>query len=111
MPKFRKKPVEVEAVKASVLIKNANESNCIAQPAWIRKYVDEQLIIFSEDCLHIHTLEGIMQAEFNDYIIQGVNGEIYPCKPDIFEKTYEPVENTVQDPRDDIASLNMGITD
>lgn len=40
----------------------------------------------------IHTLEGDMKASVGDYIITGVNGEIYPCKPDIFEKTYEPVE-------------------
>lgn len=40
----------------------------------------------------IHTLEGTMQASPNDWIIIGVNGERYPCKPDIFEKTYEPVE-------------------
>lgn len=40
----------------------------------------------------IHTLEGDMKANVGDYIITGVNGEQYPCKPDIFEKTYEPVE-------------------
>lgn len=39
----------------------------------------------------IHTLEGDMKASVGDYIITGVNGEQYPCKPDIFEKTYEPV--------------------
>jgi hypothetical protein len=40
----------------------------------------------------IDTLEGKMKASFNDYIIKGVNGEFYPCKPDIFAKTYEPAE-------------------
>lgn len=40
----------------------------------------------------IHTLEGDMTASVGDYIITGVNGEKYPCKPDIFEKTYEPAE-------------------
>ncbi len=39
----------------------------------------------------IHTLEGDMKASIGDYIITGVNGEQYPCKPDIFEKTYEKV--------------------
>jgi hypothetical protein len=39
----------------------------------------------------IETLEGVMHASVGDYIITGVNGEKYPCKPDIFEKTYEPV--------------------
>ena len=37
----------------------------------------------------IKTLEGVMVAEIGDWIIRGVNGELYPCKPDIFEKTYE----------------------
>ncbi len=40
----------------------------------------------------IQTLEGTMRGEIGDYLITGVNGEMYPCKPDIFEKTYEPVE-------------------
>jgi len=40
----------------------------------------------------IKTLEGVMLASVGDYIITGVNGEQYPCKPDIFEKTYEPVD-------------------
>lgn len=42
--------------------------------------------------IYINTLEGTMKANIGDYIITGVNGEQYPCKPDIFEKTYEPVE-------------------
>lgn len=42
--------------------------------------------------LSIETLEGTMRADINDYIIKGVNGEFYPCKPDIFEKTYEKVK-------------------
>ena len=41
--------------------------------------------------LHINTLEGIMRADAGDYIIRGVKNEIYPCKPDIFAMTYEPV--------------------
>ena len=41
--------------------------------------------------LVIHTLEGDMEASIGDYIIKGVNGEFYPCKPDIFAKTYEGV--------------------
>ena len=42
--------------------------------------------------LSINTLEGVMQIKWDDYIIQGVLGEIYPCKPDIFEMTYSKVE-------------------
>lgn len=46
----------------------------------------------TEERTVIHTLEGDMVANPGDYIITGVNGEKYPCKPDIFEKTYERVE-------------------
>lgn len=44
----------------------------------------------ADDCkLQIHTLEGVMEANGGDFVIKGVNGEFYPCKPDIFEKTYD----------------------
>lgn len=45
------------------------------------------------EVIYIDTLEGVMRADCGDWIIKGVNGEFYPCKPDIFEKTYEPVES------------------
>lgn len=44
------------------------------------------------DTVHINTLEGTMVAQPGDWIIKGINGELYPCKPDIFEKTYDLVE-------------------
>jgi len=47
--------------------------------------------------IHIPTLEGTMIASPDDFIIKGVQGEFYPCKPDIFEKTYELVENDIPD--------------
>lgn len=46
--------------------------------------------------LYIQTLEGTMHVEAGDYIITGVQGEQYPCKPDIFEQTYELVDETVE---------------
>ncbi|WP_306802689.1 hypothetical protein [Heyndrickxia coagulans] len=46
----------------------------------------------TEQILTIETLEGELKANKGDYIIKGVQGEFYPCKPDIFEKTYEPAE-------------------
>lgn len=46
----------------------------------------------TEEELDIETLEGVMHADVGDWIITGVKGERYPCKPDIFEKTYEPVD-------------------
>ena len=55
------------------------------KPVIVEAYqTDEEIII--------HTLEGDMKASVGDYIITGVNGERYPCKPDIFEKTYEIIE-------------------
>lgn len=46
----------------------------------------------TKEPMDIETLEGVMHASPGDYIITGVNGEQYPCKPDIFEKTYEPIK-------------------
>lgn len=60
------------------------------------KYVKKPVVIEAYQTdkeMIIHTLEGDMKASVGDYIITGVNGEQYPCKPDIFKKTYEPVED------------------
>ena len=91
MPKFRKKPVVIDAVKASEVIKFAKESNCNAQEPWIWKNIDNNILIIGSESVLIKTLEGIMTVEEDDYIIRGVKGEIYPCKPDIFEQTYDIV--------------------
>lgn len=80
--KYVKKPVVVEAVKWS-----GNEISEVTE--WVRKALDENTIMRYGSEVKIRTLEGIMTASPGDYIIQGVNGEIYPCKPDIFEKTYD----------------------
>lgn len=64
--------------------------NSKAAPIHYRNDVAEILIYQPEVAsLYIYTLEGKMEAKNGDYIIKGVNGEFYPCKPDIFEKTYE----------------------
>lgn len=58
------------------------------------KYVKKPVVIEAYQTdkeMIIHTLEGDMKASVGDYIITGVHGEQYPCKPDIFEETYEPV--------------------
>ena len=83
--KYRKKPVVIEAVRYMI-----DDS----LPDWFMDRVSNNTIILHEDgTCHIKTLEGTMKSEYGDYIIRGVNGEVYPCKPDIFQKTYEP-ENT-----------------
>lgn len=89
--KYRKKPVVVEAFRLGI--------DYI--PDWFMDKVTTNEIILhgSSEAFNfvpdtnadIHTLEGVMHADYGDYIIQGVSGEIYPCKPDIFEKTYEMV--------------------
>ena len=77
--KFRKKPVTIEAIQWTG--KNLSEINNFVG----RSIANKSTIII------IHTLEGDMEASMGDYIIKGINGEFYPCKPDIFAKTYEEV--------------------
>lgn len=89
--KFRKRPVVIEAVQFTY--ENMDEVHEWAwkQSAGVAKNVDTD----GSPLLLIHTLEGVMQCEIGDYVIKGVNGEIYPCKPDIFKKTYDSVTNGV----------------
>jgi len=99
--KYRKKPVVIEAFKLGHHV----------IPDWFfDKVIIKEIILHRVDgkelqraelrdpferieiyCI-IKTLEGEMKGDFGDFIIQGVQGEIYPCKPDIFEATYEQVE-------------------
>lgn len=83
--KYRKKPVEIEAIKWHVNM----------TPIDVMMFLGESVdnIAMENNQLKIKTLEGEMKADEGDYIIKGVQGEIYPCKPDIFEKTYELVED------------------
>jgi hypothetical protein len=83
--RFRKKPVEIEARQLT------HESG-----PQIWEWADSKPTYGPDGKitgLRIYTLEGDMQADFGDWIIKGVQGEFYPCKPDIFEATYEPVED------------------
>jgi len=83
---YRKKPVVIEAVK----FEDTAESL-----AAISDFSDKDISVNYNEPEHpylkIHTLEGVMTASPGDWIIKGVKGEFYPCKPDIFEATYEPV--------------------
>lgn len=87
--KYRTKPVEIEAMKltrnfADVCLDFIGEENV----------ADYNLGEFSEDSCYIEikTLEGNMRASEGDFIIKGLIGEFYPCKPDVFHKKYEPVK-------------------
>lgn len=88
--KARKKPVEIEAAQASDLIKAARE-DWQALPQWIRDAYDAGIVLFLPDSILIKTLEGEMRGEADDWILQGVQREIYPCKPAIFAQTYDLV--------------------
>lgn len=89
MPKYRKKPVVIEAIQFNgiddylKIVEWSKESDNTL-PA-------DELFQFRTPIMLVNTLEGTMAANPGDYIIKGVNDEFYPCKPDIFEKTYELV--------------------
>lgn len=84
MAKYRKKPVVIDAIQ---------NKDAFEVVAWATIFDDElRWQLPGGRVIIIPTLEGDMRAEPGDWIIRGVNGEFYPCKPDIFEKTYEPVK-------------------
>ncbi|HEX8400486.1 MAG TPA: hypothetical protein VF628_02155 [Allosphingosinicella sp.] len=100
MPKFRKRPVVIEAFQMT----RARRADNRDWPAWMH---DAWNVGHGEpgalqcanypnsdgaDELEIVTLEGVHRVSWNDWIIQGVKGELYPCKPDIFAATYEPAD-------------------
>lgn len=82
--KFRKKPVVIEAVQYDGTPVGAK---------LIKEFINyTTTLIITSEYLGIETLEGEMKCSSGDWVIKGVNGEFYPCKPDIFEKTYEEVK-------------------
>jgi hypothetical protein len=89
MPQFRKKPVTIEAIQ---IFKNMGADNWYDLPKWLRDGYEKADILFLSDGVNIRTLEGIMKGNIGDWIIQGVKGELYPCKDDIFTMTYDPIE-------------------
>jgi hypothetical protein len=88
---FRKKPVVIKAIRCSEAI-YAAAHEWQELPDWLRAAYDKGGVVFTNKFISLPTLEGTMRAERDDWIICGVSGEVYPCKPDIFEATYEPVE-------------------
>lgn len=94
MPKFRKKPVVVSAWKVEHLM--YGRENHFSLPLPITDAMDVGVFRLERDLegksyAIVNTLEGTMSAGPEDWIIQGVHGELYPCKHDIFVKTYEAV--------------------
>lgn len=105
MAYYRKKPVVVEAVRFdgvtfgeegmySVLFDTTDDL-----PVWLRKaLIDEVLFAtrYDPEFLFVKTAEGLMEASVGDWIIKGIKGELYPCKPDIFARTYDLVHEQDQ---------------
>ena len=91
--KYRKKPVVIEAVQI-------DKRMDITSPDWWAQAIQQNKVILhgmgkltrDEPWVEISTLEGTMRGDRGDWIIRGVQGELYPCKPDIFEMTYEVAE-------------------
>lgn len=106
MAKYRKKPVEIEAFKFYVdnmpdwfIDKVSDNTVTLCNCDYKRYSIDEAY------CL-IETLEGVHRCNGGDYVIKGVKGELYPCKPDIFEMTYEAVETIAVEERKECGSEN-----
>lgn len=90
MARYRKKPVEVEAMRFTDL------DSYLSIIDWWKSIYEgtlsaEEMFEYRTPIMLVNTLEGTMAANPGDYIIKGVQGEFYPCKPDIFEATYEAV--------------------
>lgn len=91
--RYRKKPVEIDAV--------LNDGTWSTVIHWLDQIAGGMIAVPVGHCppvtrnpdgsLNIETLEGTMRADVGDYVICGVRGELYPCKPDIFDQTYEAV--------------------
>jgi hypothetical protein len=92
MTKFVKKQVVIEAFKLEDL-----EINSLMRLQNFAGLGNDRLLAVSDGIL-INTLEGNMKASIGDWIIKGVKGEFYPCKPDIFEMTYEPLTKINSEP-------------
>lgn len=94
---FRKKPVVIEAVQYQGAGESGNLDEVLEftgkHESWSARFANfehyRQYVLADRNVFKIFTLEGVMEASPGDWIIKGVNGEFYPCKPDIFEKTYE----------------------
>jgi len=87
--KYRKKPVIIDAIQWKGGRDNVDEIKQFAGKTFFCWHI-------YTNSISIETLEGMINASKDDWIIKGIKGEFYPCKPDIFEATYEPVEESKQ---------------
>lgn len=83
MSVYRKKPVEIEAVLITEIVAGDRV------PAWVTDAIEKQIVHVYEECIVVNTLEGRMRGDLDDYLIKGVQGELYPCKNSVFVATYD----------------------
>jgi hypothetical protein len=88
MSYYRKKPIVIEAVPVAHVI-DFTTSDWLNLPTWVAEAFETGIITADPDGIDIATPEGTMRGSSADWLIRGVKGELYPCKPDIFDATYE----------------------
>lgn len=99
MAKYKKKPVIIDAIQYKIIKEIPckfgvhKESNSMDIATFMEEKIQHVHFDQRGEYINIETLEGTMRADVGDYIIKGINGEFYPCKPDIFEKSYDLVDN------------------
>lgn len=88
--RYRKKPVVIEATPIEFILA-ASKLDDTVLPDWVQEGIRHQKLTVHDDVVVVRTLEGNMRGTAEDWLLQGVNGELYPCANDIFLKTYERV--------------------
>jgi hypothetical protein len=93
--RFRKRPVEIEAVEVGKVVRLAG-ADWSGLPGWVKESYEKGNLLFTPSEVHVRTLEGWMVGKSGDWLIKEPfpvdDRKIYPCKPEIFEQTYEAVE-------------------
>lgn len=101
MSAYRKKPVVIEAITFGELVAYERRTQTAEGPEgmpWSFEYAGHSITHENDDCYLIPTLEGSMRFVRGDMLITGVQGEIYPCRQDIFKMTYEPEDGGADAP-------------
>jgi len=98
LAKYRKNPIVIEAFRMGIDNRPDWFQDKVTKNEIITHLVEDEIddnnpFEFKKTYCLIKTLEGVMRGKYGDYIIQGSEKEVYPCKPDIFEKTYELVKD------------------
>jgi len=94
--KYRKKPVVIDAEPIELILYKMRH-DFWKQPEWVITAYEDGKLIAAPEGIYIKTLEGSMFGGKHDWLLQGVNGELYPCKDNIFKLTYEEVKEVISD--------------